>query len=91
MQYDNITGKAILFQKGRGKDWAKVYDNLTESELKAKYNKIVVDGQTKWIDKKRASIYFAADMGNGKFLVAPDSQYVMWDEALEPDALRMRR
>jgi hypothetical protein len=87
VQYDRATGKPILFQKGRGKDWTKLYDNVTEAQLKAKYDEIIVDGKKMWIDKNRAHIYSAADMGNGTFLVGPDWQYVLWDEAREPGAL----
>jgi hypothetical protein len=87
VQYDEVTGKPILFQKGRDKDRLKPedlfalgfpvgfgrYDKVTATELKAKYDKIVVNGETRWIDKKnRAHIYSAADMGNGTFLVGPD-------------------
>jgi hypothetical protein len=70
-QYDSATGKAILFQEGRGKDWAKLFDNVAEAELKAEYDKIVVDGKTMWSDKKGSRIYSAADMGNGTFSCRP--------------------
>jgi hypothetical protein len=104
VQYDEATGKPILFQKGRGNDRLKPedlvalgfpvgfgrYDNVTEAELKAKYDEIVVNGETRWIDRKnRANVYSAADMGNGTFLVGPDWQYILWDETREPGALRV--
>jgi hypothetical protein len=90
LQYDEATGKPILFQKGRDKDdWANLDHNVTEAELKANYDEIFVNGETRWIDKNRANIYSAADMGNGTFLVGPDRQYILWDETREPGALRI--
>jgi hypothetical protein len=91
-KYDRTTGKPILFRRGRGEDFISKYRELSESELKVKYEQTVIAGKNMWIDKdKHADIYMVSNVGGGKFLVVPDPQYVIWDEHLEPDSLKMRR
>ncbi len=90
-RFDIATGKPILFKENRGDGFVQQMRRATGEDLTTKYDSIVLNGKTYYMDKAHSEVFAAMPTGDGTYIMAQEHQYVIFDEGAHPNALKMRK